>query len=49
MINGNNYSMGYDIFNRQYTTKNTQCIVMFGAMVVCCMKFGAWDTNHLKK
>ena len=35
--------------HRQCTIKNIQCLVMFGAMVAYCMKFGAWDTSHLKK
>ena len=35
-------------YNRQCSTENTRCTVMFGAMVVCYMRYGVWDTNHLR-
>ena len=33
---------------RHCSVKDIQFRVMFGAMGVCCMKYGVLDTNHLK-
>ena len=34
---------------RHYSIRNIQFKVMYGAMVVCCTKFGVWDISHLKE
>jgi len=34
---------------RPYTSENFQYSVIYGVMVVCYMRYGAWDTNHLKE
>ena len=36
------------IFRRQYTTGNIHYSVMFGVMVVYCMRYGVWGTNLLR-
>ena len=33
---------------RHYIIGNSQFRVMYGVMVVYCMKYGVWDINHLK-
>ena len=34
---------------RHFTTKSTPQPVMCGALVCSCMRYGVWDTNHLKE
>ena len=36
------------IFCRHCTSESTHCTVMFGAMLVCCMRYGVWDTNLMR-
>ena len=33
---------------RPYTTRSTPLPVMCGVLVYSCMRYGAWDTSHLK-
>ena len=46
----NNRDWVYHTFSyyRQYATESTHCSVTFGVMVVCYMRYGVWDTNHLR-
>ena len=37
------------VSNRHSITRNTQLLVMCGAMELSCMKYGVWDTSHLKE
>ena len=33
---------------KPFTTRNTPLPVMSGAMGACSMRFGVWDSNHLR-
>ena len=33
---------------RLFITRSIPQPVMFGALVVSCMRYGVWDTNHLR-
>ena len=35
------------LHQRLSTTRSTPQPVMCGAMGVCCMRYGVWDTSHL--
>ena len=44
------YGFTYLLFtlNRHCIIGNTQSTVMCGVMVVCYMRYGVWDTSHLR-
>ena len=42
------FSDVYMHFSRLSTTRSTPLLVMCGVMEFSCMRYGVWDTNHLK-
>ena len=36
------------LIDRLFTSRSTPLLVMCGAMELSCMRYGVWDTNHLR-
>ena len=45
---GNIYCQHVCITHRLCTIRSIQQLVMCGAMEFSCMRYGVWDTSHLK-